>query len=560
MLEFLLGLLLIGAIALFAWNLHLAARLEEVERQLAARLPPPAAAAGPREIPQAPAAQAPPADPPSLASLFEDLIGGRLLIWVGGVALVVAAVFLIRFTIEIGLITPQLRMIAAGLFGLALLAGGEGMKISGWLSDDPRISQALVGAGLAVLYATIYGSYILYGFLGLQAASGLMLAITAAALALSLRHGIGAAAMGMIGGYLTPALVGDPDAGAPPLLAYLALLDAAVFAIAWRRGWGWLAGVAVLASFAWTASLLFGPAADALAAGWFILLLGIVAGVVRPAGAALPWLQPFVLAALQLAILTSRTDTDGLPWLLFAAVAAASVAMARARGHGPWVPLAILGLGLLLLPVEQAAGEGYWLPAATTGLILLFGGGGLALALERGSARWALLACAGLAGPAIALRLVAPDLLAASAWGLLVALLAAGPAILVWARTRGGGGDRMDFLAIAPAFTAAGLLAFAASDLVPFDGLSIAWLVLAIGFIALGMTLGERTLRLAGLALLTLTVLKLFVIDAAALDGLLRILSFFGLGASLIVLGRFYGTLLRGEGAAPAVSEAGAGA
>jgi uncharacterized membrane protein len=77
--------------------------------------------------------------------------------------------------------------------------------------------------------------------------------------------------------------------------------------------------------------------------------------------------------------------------------------------------------------------------------------------------------------------------------------------------------------------------------------LSIAWLGLAILFIALGMARHDRALRFAGLLLLTLTVLKLFLIDAAALQGILRILSFFGLGASLIVLGRFYGTLLRTE-------------
>jgi uncharacterized membrane protein len=91
------------------------------------------------------------------------------------------------------------------------------------------------------------------------------------------------------------------------------------------------------------------------------------------------------------------------------------------------------------------------------------------------------------------------------------------------------------------------MLALAAVDLVPEDGLSIAWLVLAIAFIAGGMAAKDRALRVAGLVLLTLTVLKLFLIDAAALEGVLRILSFFGLGASLIVLGRFYGTLLRAE-------------
>jgi uncharacterized membrane protein len=61
------------------------------------------------------------------------------------------------------------------------------------------------------------------------------------------------------------------------------------------------------------------------------------------------------------------------------------------------------------------------------------------------------------------------------------------------------------------------------------------------------MVLHNFPLRIAGLVLLTGTVLKLFLIDAAALEGVLRILSFFGLGAALIVLGRFYGTLLRRE-------------
>ena len=39
-------------------------------------------------------------------------------------------------------------------------------------ADDPRIAQALVGAGLAVLYATAYGSHVLYGLIGTGAAVG----------------------------------------------------------------------------------------------------------------------------------------------------------------------------------------------------------------------------------------------------------------------------------------------------------------------------------------------------------------------------------------------------
>jgi uncharacterized membrane protein len=57
--------------------------------------------------------------------------------------------------------------------------------------------------------------------------------------------------------------------------------------------------------------------------------------------------------------------------------------------------------------------------------------------------------------------------------------------------------------------------------------------------------------RLAGLLLLTLVIVKVFGFDAAALEGLLRILSFLGLG-TLVVIGKVYGRVLRAEaGRAP---------
>jgi uncharacterized membrane protein len=491
--DLLLGLLLVAVAALFAMNLRLAMRLRQIEHRLAS---------GAAFAPQAPeTAAAPdgtgearpepqPARPASLPALFETLIGGRLLIWVGGVALVVAAVFLIRLTIDLGLIGPELRMAAAFLFGLILLGLGEWARGAKRLADDPRIAQALVGAGLAVLYAAVYGSYYLYNFIGINAASALMLAITALALGLSLRHGIGTAALGLIGGFLTPWLVGDPDAGALPLLAYLALLDVAVFTIAWRRGWGWLAGVAVLASFAWTGYLLFGPAPDAIAGAWFALALGIIAAVLRPAGTSLTWIQPIGIAAVQATILAARQDVGTLGWLAYAAIAIASVAVTRIKGHPPFVAMLVLLLGLLLLPVRNhLLFDASGLISAAVGMTLLFGVVAAGLAMERKSGRWAALACFGFAGPVLVMRWVMPDLMSSEAWGALQALVALGPIALIFVRQGVRGGAAVDFLSLLPAGVAANLLSLAAVDLVPSEMLSIAWLVLAILFIAAGMGL-----------------------------------------------------------------------
>jgi uncharacterized membrane protein len=78
-------------------------------------------------------------------------------------------------------------------------------------------------------------------------------------------------------------------------------------------------------------------------------------------------------------------------------------------------------------------------------------------------------------------------------------------------------------------------------------GYSLAGLIVSIALLLVGMRLPDKALRLAGLVLLTATILKVFLSDASQLEGLLRILSFLGLGVALIGIGRLYGPILRAE-------------
>jgi len=461
----------------------------------------------------------------SLGGLFERLVAGRLLIWLGGVALVLAAVFLIRYSIEVGLVTPAARMIGAALFGFALLAVGEYAR-AGRLADDPRIAQVLVGAGLAVLYATAYGSHILYGLIGTGEAAAAMVAVTAAALVLSLRHGAPTAVMGLIGGFLTPLLVGDSDSGAVPLLAYLALLDMAVFVIAWRRGWTWLAALAVASSFVWTGYLLSRPPADALAAGVFVIALAVAASLVRPGqGRQLRLIQPLALGIVQLAVLVARTDLGAEAWALFGALSAASFALALLRrDHMPAPPLA-LALALALLLAKAASVQDPLVPWAAAGIALLFGGGGLALALWTRRLSWTAIACAGLAGPALIVRAARPELLDRPGWGLLMALLAAGPALLVWAHRGRASTKAPADLALLVAGAAAALLAGAAVwDLVPNDLVAAGWLAVAVGVALAARRLGDLALGTVALATAMVGVLRALwmvpELSVAALTGL----------------------------------------
>ena len=74
---------------------------------------------------------------------------------------------------------------------------------------------------------------------------------------------------------------------------------------------------------------------------------------------------------------------------------------------------------------------------------------------------------------------------------------------------------------------------------------SLVGILLAIAFLLIGSMREERLWRVGSLVLMTGTVLKVFIVDTAGLEGLLRIASFVALGASLIGIGWFYSRQLK---------------
>ena len=69
---------------------------------------------------------------------------------------------------------------------------------------------------------------------------------------------------------------------------------------------------------------------------------------------------------------------------------------------------------------------------------------------------------------------------------------------------------------------------------------SLVWLLMGIGFLTAGIQYKIKSARMISLGFMLLTICKVFLIDAVALDGLFRVFSFFGLGISLIGLSYFY--------------------
>jgi uncharacterized membrane protein len=69
---------------------------------------------------------------------------------------------------------------------------------------------------------------------------------------------------------------------------------------------------------------------------------------------------------------------------------------------------------------------------------------------------------------------------------------------------------------------------------------SAAWLAFGLGLLGVGVWRSGRPVRQAGLGVVLLAVLKVFLYDLSELAGLYRVLSFLGLGASLLLLAWLY--------------------
>jgi Predicted membrane protein (DUF2339) len=173
---------------------------------------------------------------------LEELLGGRLLALVGGVAVVIGIAFFVALAISHGWIDEAARALLAGGGSLALFAGGA------WLYERRGRSQAalaMAATGITCAFLTLSAATVVYQLVLAPAALPLALAIGAVATAAALRwDSRTVAGLGIGGTVLSPLLDGAFDATSMALLAVAAGSAAAV--MVWKR-WPWLAvGISTL--------------------------------------------------------------------------------------------------------------------------------------------------------------------------------------------------------------------------------------------------------------------------------------------------------------------------
>jgi uncharacterized membrane protein len=229
---------------------------------LAAELPPPlpplpTTAVGPPPGPAAPAATAPaqvpppvppPAPPPvppragPVAIDWESLVGVRLFSWVAGVALLVAAVSFLRWSIEHGWLGPAVRAAIGALTGVGLLVGAE----TRWARRYQVTAQSLAAAGVAILFSTIFAAHALWDLLPMAVTFPLLVLVAAVAMAYAVRRAsLTMALLGLAGGFAIPVLLSTGQDRPIGLFSYLLLLNVGLAWVAHQRRWPLLGAVAL---------------------------------------------------------------------------------------------------------------------------------------------------------------------------------------------------------------------------------------------------------------------------------------------------------------------------
>lgn len=305
-----------------------------------------------------------PTPPPPPEPSLEERLGGRLPVWIGSVALALAGAFLVKYSFDQGWLSPAVRVALGVAFGVALVAFGEQLQAR-W----PRIAAGLPAAGIADLFACFLAATNLYHLIPAAVGFGLMALTAVAGVILALRHGPIVALIGLLGGFLTPALISTGHPSARSLFGYLLVLLAATFTVARRRAWSAVLGVALLGSLLWVTLWLGEPFApgDGL---WLSLFLLVCGGAAvfweldheqeRRAGEG-PWQKGGFASTFSLA-----QGTLFVSLLLFL-----RIDNREAYSSLQWGFLGILGAGLLVLGRLRARFVGLaWVASGLTALQL----------------------------------------------------------------------------------------------------------------------------------------------------------------------------------------------
>jgi uncharacterized membrane protein len=160
---------------------------------------------------------------------------GNVPVKVGMLVLFAGVAALLKYAADEGWFTfpIEFRLIGIALASIAAL-------IFAWRQRETRrsFSLSLQGGAIGILLLTVFAAFRLYHLLPATAAFALMLILVAGVCVLAvLQDALALAVLGILAGFAAPILISTGSGNHVVLFSYYAVLNVAIFAIAWQRAW-----------------------------------------------------------------------------------------------------------------------------------------------------------------------------------------------------------------------------------------------------------------------------------------------------------------------------------
>ena len=160
---------------------------------------------------------------------------GNVPVKVGMLVLFAGVAALLKYASDQGWLRVPIEFRLAGIAFAAMAA-----LAFGWRERGRRraFGLSLQGGAIGLLLMTVFAAFRLYNLLPAGAAFGLLLVLVAGTGVLAvLQDALALAVLGIIAGFAAPILISTGSGSHVVLFSYYALLNLAIFAIAWHKAW-----------------------------------------------------------------------------------------------------------------------------------------------------------------------------------------------------------------------------------------------------------------------------------------------------------------------------------
>ncbi len=485
---------------------------------------------------------------------LESLFGGRVLLGVGALILLLGIGFFIKYAFDNGWIGPTGRVAIGLIAGIAFV--GAGRRFAG--GERRVFADAMTGLGGAILYLSLWGAGNGFHLVPVAASFAAMAIVTASLIALAVRGDSEVtAAFAVIGGFVTPLLNATEKPDFTSLFVYIAILDSALAFLPVNRRWPRIQAASFFCTQFYLLAALFNPVATAPPLGVVLLFATIFLGLFLA--------QPLRKASRGVALSGYEAG--------FVVIASAAYYYALHvelyAEHRHWLTAAVVALAAAYLGLAQVARSRDRDIFAAIALALITGGVAVTFTGSVVPILWsiegALLVWVGLRQARLTIRVFGCIALALGTLdGFVESALSFGPAgrpffnehfltlavvatayfvvRYAWLRApnRSGVPEKTLYAVAEPIGHFVALMATSIEIDHAARGntlwLTIFWLAYAACLFAFGFARKYAMARWEAFALLTLAILKAFLIDMSEVNPGVRIISFVTLGCVLLAV------------------------